>query len=420
MSVSETTLKALKWSRLGLKKSEANLEILLKCGQTFRWTKIEHDDNYWVIGMEGRGIVLRQVGDVLNFAEVRDTKAGGGLLAKKEPLSSKSRLDRPVRSTEAILKDYFNLDTDINELYTDWSSKDAHFRRKGIQYMGIRVLRQDPWENLCSFICSSNNNVKRISQMVKRMTDTFGDHVATLDSLKIHDFPPPERLVDTEPQLREMGLGYRAKYISRTAEMMVERCQDKPDYLEGLRTQSFDTAKTEIMEFLGVGPKVADCVCLFSLDKHDTVPVDTHVWQIAQRDYGVAKSAKTMTPKAYALVQDYFREKWGPYAGWAHCVLFAANLRDFNDPNWEQKERDKRAKGGSGAAVKSEELDGLSRETTVVETTTVVAGGAKVEVKEEEFGIKEEVFDTETLVEEPIKRELDVSVHRTRSKRVKR
>lgn len=338
------------------------------------------------------------------WAEVRDKQ-----------VSTKSR------DTVTILKDYFNMSTDTTKLYEDWSSRDNHFKNKSIKYLGIRVLRQDPWENLCSFICSSNNNVKRISQLVQKMTNTFGDHVATLDDLKIHSFPSPDKLADTEPILRELGLGYRAKYISKTAEMLLTKPGGE-QFLHELRDASFDEAKSSIMEFLGVGPKVADCVCLFSLDKHDTVPVDTHVWQIAQRDYGVAKSAKTMTPKAYAQVQDFFREKWGPYAGWAHCVLFAAQLSDFKDPKWEEKMKAKKEA--------LEGLEGVKLEESVKIEVKIEENGVKMEQVVLE-GVKTEVFDEVDELEGSsksveVKRKIglddlaSVRVHRTRSKKVKR
>ncbi|AOW01620.1 YALI0B12870p [Yarrowia lipolytica CLIB122] len=403
MSVSEKTLQKLPWNRLGLAKTDANLEILLKCGQSFRWTKIEHpNNNYWIIGMEGRGIVLNQKDDDTMWAEVSD---------KGKPVKS--------RDTAAILNDYFNISTDTIKLYEDWSSRDDHFKNKSIKYLGIRVLRQDPWENLCSFICSSNNNVKRISQLVQKMTITFGDHVATLDDLKIHSFPSPDKLADTEPILRELGLGYRAKYISKTAEMLLTKPGGE-QFLHELRDASFDEAKSSIMEFLGVGPKVADCVCLFSLDKHDTVPVDTHVWQIAQKDYGVARSAKTMTPKAYAQVQEFFREKWGPYAGWAHCVLFAAQLSDFKDPKWEEKMKAKKEA--------LEGLEGVKLEESVKIQVKIEGNGVKLEemVEELKTDVSEEFVEVDAPKSVEMKRKIgledlgSVRVHRTRSKKVKR
>lgn len=172
---------------------------------------------------------------------------------------------KPVKSrdTAAILNDYFNISTDTIKLYEDWSSRDDHFKNKSIKYLGIRVLRQDPWENLCSFICSSNNNVKRISQLVQKMTITFGDHVATLDDLKIHSFPSPDKLADTEPILRELGLGYRAKYISKTAEMLLTKPGGE-QFLHELRDASLTRPRVLSWSFLGWDPRWPT-VCVFSV-----------------------------------------------------------------------------------------------------------------------------------------------------------
>jgi N-glycosylase/DNA lyase len=98
------------------------------------------------------------------------------------------------------------------------------------------------------------------------------------------------------------------------------------DELYSLRNIPYKNAHEALLQFVGVGPKVADCVCLMSLDKYDCVPVDTHVWQIAQRDYKLGKKFKTLNKIAYDEIRQFFRELWGPYAGWAHSVLFTADI----------------------------------------------------------------------------------------------
>jgi len=87
----------------------------------------------------------------------------------------------------------------------------------------------------------------------------------------------------------------------------------------------------EFLEQLpGVGPKVASCVSLFSLDKHDDIPVDTHIWQIANRDFGMDLHGKSLTKRIYKQIGDLFRDKFGHYAGWAHQVMFIADLREYS------------------------------------------------------------------------------------------
>lgn len=151
-----------------------------------------------------------------------------------------------------------------------------------------------------------------------------------------------------EAHLRQLGFGYRAGYIAKTALMVAK---DKPEgWLQSLcNTESYDgnpdqkplpeggregyrKAHEELLQLQGVGPKVADCVCLMGLGWGEAVPVDTHVWQIAQRDYKFGKGKhKSLTKATYDAVGDHFRQLWGKEAGWAHSVLFAADLKTFSE-----------------------------------------------------------------------------------------
>ena len=145
-----------------------------------------------------------------------------------------------------------------------------------------------------------------------------------------------------------MGFGYRAGYIAKTA-VIVAKVKPK-GWLEGLCNQEvyddgldqkalppggrdgYRNAHQELLSLLGVGPKVADCVCLMGLGWGEAVPVDTHVWQIAQRDYKFGKGKhKSLTKVTYDAVGDHFRQLWGKEAGWAHSVLFAADLKTFSE-----------------------------------------------------------------------------------------
>jgi N-glycosylase/DNA lyase len=125
-----------------------------------------------------------------------------------------------------------------------------------------------------------------------------------------------------------LGLGYRARYVVETA----ARVKDKGGmhWLHCLRLQSREDATAALTELTGVGPKVADCVALFSLDQHSCIPVDTHVWAIACREMDpTLREAKSITPKIYKRVGDLFRDRYGDKAGWAHCLLFIAELPAF-------------------------------------------------------------------------------------------
>ncbi|XP_033611836.1 N-glycosylase/DNA lyase isoform X2 [Fukomys damarensis] len=198
-------------------------------------------------------------------------------------------------------------------------------------WLGVRLLRQDPIECLFSFICSSNNNIARITGMVERLCQALGPRLVQLDGVTYHGFPSLRALAgpEVEALLRKLGLGYRARYVSASARAILEE-RGGPAWLQQLREVPYEEAHKALCTLPGVGAKVADCICLMALDKPQAVPVDIHVWQIAQRDYSWHPStsrAKGPSPQANKELGNFFRCLWGPYAGWAQAVLFCADLR---------------------------------------------------------------------------------------------
>ena len=168
--------------------------------------------------------------------------------------------------------------------------------------------------------------------MLDRLRSSYGVNIMDCPKLgTFYAFPTPDAISRiSEQELRDLGFGYRAKYVVRTAEKLRKLGGNR--YLKDLRGSSLGFIRESLMAFDGVGPKVADCVALFSLDATETVPVDTHVWSIACRDFdtdGTLKAAKSVTPKIYDLVGERFRERFGAYAGWAHSIMFAAELPQF-------------------------------------------------------------------------------------------
>ena len=196
----------------------------------------------------------------------------------------------------ALVKHYFNLGPNLGQLYEQWASADPNFKKKAPKFTGVRILKQDAWEALVGFICSSNNNIARISQMVEKLCTNYGPKIGYIGTQPYHDFPQPRALVDpsVEQKLRQLGFGYRAKYLHQTAVMVHEKGMD---WLEGLRNlesprlgcdtkpagevveggrDGYRHAHEQLLALQGVGPKVADCVCLMGLGWGEAVPVDTH------------------------------------------------------------------------------------------------------------------------------------------------
>ncbi|MXZ02420.1 MAG: hypothetical protein F4Y88_01740 [Chloroflexi bacterium] len=173
----------------------------------------------------------------------------------------------------------------------------------------IRVMRQDPWECLVGFICSQNSNIPRIKQMVAAVA-RMGRRIGSQDWA--FELPNPDVVADAgEMYLREVGLGYRAKHLAQTAEMLVNSSD-----IGELRDASYYDAKEALMELPGVGPKVADCVLAYSLDKGEAFPVDVHVRRAAIRLYSLDEDIKN------DAVGEWARDRFGKYAAWAQLYMF--------------------------------------------------------------------------------------------------
>ncbi|XP_078111422.1 N-glycosylase/DNA lyase [Sander vitreus] len=343
------------WRSLACAKSELSLDLTLACGQSFRWR--ETAEGHWTGVMGGRVWTLTQTGDILwyhvykNHEKSRqvdgsDRKRRAGVSLQMENKSEKrfkgalkKEEEEPVALTsvqdteeeEEMLRDYFQLNVKLLDLYNEWGVVDPHFKCIADIFTGVRMLRQDPTECLFSFICTSNNHISRIQGMVQRLCQALGAPLCQLDETSYYNFPSLSALADNSVEvcLRDLGFGYRARFLQQSAKQILDT--HGLQWLEGLRSVPYLLARDALRTLPGVGTKVADCVCLMSLDKAEAVPIDTHVWQIAKRDYNYASGngQKSITAKLHRDIGDFFRKLWGPYAGWAQSVLFCADLKKF-------------------------------------------------------------------------------------------
>lgn len=233
-----------------------------------------------------------------------------------------------------LLHRYFRLDHRLHNHYTHWSASHPHFRTEAGRFYAIRQLDQNPVENLFSFICSQNNHIARISTLVEALCTMYGPKICEHNGYIYHAFPDCETLAgaDVEPALRAAKFGYRAKFIQQSAKQIVDL--GGTEWFAGLRTMPYAQVRAELTQLSGIGPKVADCICLMSLNHLGAIPVDTHVYQIAAQHYMPSLSAtcKSITPKMYTAIGDRFRDVYGPLAGWAQTVLFCADLAKFREP----------------------------------------------------------------------------------------
>jgi N-glycosylase/DNA lyase len=274
---------------------EFDLDFSLCCGQVFRWRKIHG----WWYGVVGEHVVkVRQIGDQLEFENVR----------------------------REFVQNYFGLNDDLDKIKS-CVGKDDYVRSALQRFEGLRIVRQLPWECLVSFICATYKSIAAIELMLKKLSIKYGEK-QVFDDLEFYTFPTVERLAyASENGLLECGLGYRAKYVQKTAKKIF----DETINLEDLKALPYVEARKKLLEFSGVGLKVADCVLLFSLEKMEAFPVDVWVKRIIINHYAdqlpelfVKKLSNhgSLTNGEYEKVNAFGRSYFGRYAGYAQEYLF--------------------------------------------------------------------------------------------------
>ena len=263
-----------------------DLALTLQSGQAFRW---HQDCGRWSGFISGELVMLERLKDGLTI-ECNATAAGG---------------------IAAAVHQYFRLDDNLNAIY-DHFSADERLTHVIQQHWGLRILRQDPWECLIAFICSQNSNIARIAKTQESLANTLGNSVR-MGGIERQEFPTAEALAATgEESLRNLSLGYRAKYVARTAEIIASGKLN----LDPLREASYDDAKNVLMTLPGVGAKVADCVLLFALDKGEAIPIDRWVRRAFEEWY----LAGEVLPYDKLLI--WAQCTFGPHAGYAQQYLF--------------------------------------------------------------------------------------------------
>ncbi|TVU29719.1 hypothetical protein EJB05_21301, partial [Eragrostis curvula] len=304
------------WHPLPLSAADLSLQLTLPTGQTFLWRRTSLSPLHFTGAVGPHLISLSHLPDgQLAFLLHND---GDG-----HPSSSST-----VTAARAALCDYLNAAVPLADLWRQFAAADERFAEVAARIGGggARVLRQDPVECVFQFLCSSNNNIKRIEKMVWTLAG-YGERLGEVGGFVFHRFPTMERLARvSEQELREAGFGYRAKYIVGTAKEL----QAKPDggekWLASLRERELPEVIEALCTLPGVGPKVAACIALFSLDQNHAIPVDTHVWKVATKYLLPELAGKSLTPKLSVVVSDAFVTRFGSYAGWAQNVLFIGQL----------------------------------------------------------------------------------------------
>lgn len=222
---------------------------------------------------------------------------------------------------EKVLVEYFRLDYDDSQLLNVWASslglKDCLVFARDSPYRGIRLLRQDPFATIISFICSQNNTISRIKRMVFFLCTKFGQEIKHYQDQSLYAFPSASTLStpDLLQVLVENKFGYRAKYICSAVKFICDkRLVSRESYFEFFAPN----VSHRLQEIDGVGPKVADCISLMSFDCTWIVPLDTHMLKWFRR-FG-HDLPSNINDRLRSSIQAFFIEKFGQFAGWAHLV----------------------------------------------------------------------------------------------------
>lgn len=256
-------------------KNFENIDLVqtFECGQCFRWQK--NSENSYTGIFKGKKLELSQLtpNTIILSADMSDFKK--------------------------IWYKYFDLETDYKKIGENITTLHPILKKAYIECSGIRILRQEPWETLCSFIISQNNNIPRIKKIIKSLCDLFGDKI---ENSKEKSFPSSEvisklNLEDLEP----IRSGFRAKYILDAARKISSKIVD----FNKIENLDYIDAKNELMKIKGVGPKVADCVLLYGFHRLEAFPEDVWIKRVMNKFF------KNESPKIF-----------GEYAGIAQQYLY--------------------------------------------------------------------------------------------------
>lgn len=238
-----------------------SIEQICESGQCFRMKKLENGKTEVIA--KGKYLLVYQDGNRVDFECSKD-------------------------EYEGIWRQYFDIDsdTDYQSIIDSIDKKDLYLNNAAKYGDGIRILNQDLFEMIISFIISQRNNIKRIRNCISKLCEQYGEKRYYIsedgEEISYFDFPTAEALSTVRIEdIKKLGVGYRDEYIKRAAEDVVSGILN----LDLLRTMSYKDSKDELLKLYGIGQKVADCICLFALHHTDAFPMDTHIISIVNNEY---------------------------------------------------------------------------------------------------------------------------------------
>lgn len=274
-----------------------DLRTTIESGQTFLWNRDDESNIFTETNKQPKYATTRLIDNEVVV-----------LKAKSE--NKTIHWESTHREGEQYIKDILNINYDYKNIQSRIIANDktGTLAEAVRSFPGLRVVTEPLYSTLISFICSTQMRVERIHEMVQKLCENFGNSV-TIGNSTYHAFPKPEQLSQvTEEELKNLKLGYRARYVKETSETISENNLNPPEQIEDYRNY--------LKQYMGVGEKVADCVLLYGAGKQSVVPVDTWINK-AVDEYYPYMSNKNKTEKAREL-----ENMFGEYAGIAQAYLF--------------------------------------------------------------------------------------------------
>jgi N-glycosylase/DNA lyase len=276
-----------------LELKQFDLEQIADSGQCFRWTRILEDETGGATSdIESGKIKYRIIafGKILNI--------------EQDMTSGIVTMDCSDTDFDNIWKDYFDLDTDYGKIIDRIPEDDSYLKRAASGCDGIRIIRQDPWETLITFIISQRKNIPAIKASVEKICKAAGSVIGEADGEKLYAFPTPEQLSSLSmDDLNACSLGYRAQYIYKAARAAVDGVVDLDKWKSLGDEELFD----KLCSLYGVGKKVANCTMLFGFYRLDSFPIDVWMNKIQDKYY----------PEGFPI------EAYRPYGGVMQQYMFA-------------------------------------------------------------------------------------------------
>ncbi|MEA2552429.1 MAG: N-glycosylase/DNA lyase [Fimbriimonadaceae bacterium] len=303
-----------------------DLELCASSGQVFRWQRL--DDGTW-LGVDGDHWYRVLLPPTDTPVRTRDSLK---YVAKEKGPGGEEIFEVESNASREDFESLFRLDLDAEEVEAEIVRRAPELEPYMGTLAGLRLMEpSDPVEIFFAFLCTPNNNIRRITQMVRKLA-AYGLVMDTVQGNELHRFPEAEVIAAIpEQELRSAGFGYRGRTIPSLANQLIER--GGRAWLESLKSAPYEDAHRELKAMKGIGPKLADCIALFALHHTEAVPVDTHIWQALCRLYFPEWKDKAPTDQRYETAAAHFRSKLGDLSAWAHQYLFYDNVLNWRTRN---------------------------------------------------------------------------------------